>query len=127
MENVLGYVLGCKTCQKVFVVCRPCYRGQKYCSNTCRSSGYALSRKAARQKFEKTIEAKLDHRDRSQRYRQTMKQKSVTDKSSPKIESNVFTPQSSHLKLNQLPQMAYCLHCGKEVWTERRIVHGRSL
>ena len=127
MENVLGYVLGCKTCQKIFVVCRPCYRGQKYCSTVCRSSGYASARKAARQKFEKTIEAKLDHRDRSKRYRQNVKQKSVTDKSSPQIRSNVFTPQSSHLKLNQLPQLAYCLHCGKEVWTERRIVHGRSI
>ena len=127
MKNVLGYVIGCSTCQKIFVVCKPCYRGQKYCSNSCRASGYELSRKVARQKYEKTIEAKLDHRDRSQRYRQSLKQKSVTDKSSPKLKSNVSTLQSSHLKQNQLPQMAYCLHCGKEVWTERRIVHGRPL
>ena len=127
MEGVLGYVVSCKTCHKIFVICKPCFRGQKYCSASCRSAGYSHARKLARQRYEQTIEAKLDHRDRSKRYRDSLKKKNVTDKSSINFGPIVSTSQSTHLELNQLPQLAYCHHCGNEVWTERRIVHGRSI
>ena len=78
MNNLVGLVLSCQCCQKYFVICKSCFRGQKYCSLLCKETGYAFTKKRARDKFESTFEAKLDHADRQARYR---KRKKVTDQS----------------------------------------------
>lgn len=128
MKNVLGYVLQCHCCQSVFVICKSCYRGHKYCSEGCRINGYNLARQKARHKFEKSIEAKLDHRDRSRRYRLSAK-KSVTDKS-----SNISTKHLNlhlHENLQQLldtnQHRGVCISCQQVVFDEGVHIYGGSI
>lgn len=40
-----GHQLACAACNRIFVVCRPCFRGQRYCSREC-----AYRRRARRQR-----------------------------------------------------------------------------
>ena len=78
MNNLVGLVLSCQCCHKYFAICKSCFRGQKYCSVECKHEGYSANQKKARNKFESSFEAKLDHADRQARYRE---RKKVTDKS----------------------------------------------
>ena len=129
MESLLGYVLSCKHCSNVFVICKSCYRGHKYCSKACRKSGYEASRKQAREKYNDSIEAKLDHQDRSRRYRLSL-QKSVTDKTS-KVEVNTINKhlhrenENSLLKIKD--QSGVCTSCGKLVFEEGVHIYGGSV
>ena len=103
-------------------MCKSCYRGHKYCSDPCREAGYARVRREARVRFEKSQEAKLDHCDRSRRYRES--HRGVTDKGSglrPKLLCN--SPEK-HLNLTILPARSACIGCGKEVWNERSLSRG---
>src|SRR4051812_47237615 len=105
MDQVLGYVLSCSTCARTFIICKSCYRGHRYCSEMCRKNGYARLRRKARQKFEKTIEARLDHRDRSQRYRNKLKSGAatvVTDQSSNVTTENINMHAHEKLALIRL-------------------------
>ena len=59
----------CSLCGEQFLVCTSCYRGQRYCSPLCRRVGYANQRKLARLRYAKSLEAKLDHRERNKLFR----------------------------------------------------------
>jgi hypothetical protein len=41
----------CLTCDKLFWICRHCYRGQRYCSCRCREKARRLQRHEAHGKF----------------------------------------------------------------------------
>ena len=45
-SSAQGMNLSCALCQRIFIVCRPCFRGQKYCSQSC--AGQARRRKLKR-------------------------------------------------------------------------------
>lgn len=126
MESLIGYVLSCKCCGKIFVICKHCYRGHKYCTDSCRVEGYELSRKRARNKYNSSLEAKLDHRDRSQRYRLKNK-KSVTDKTSK--ESNTTIDMHSHKAIHQeldelKTQKGICILCQTTIFKEGVHLYG---
>jgi hypothetical protein len=127
MKSLLGFVLSCKCCQKSFVICKSCYRGHCYCSESCREAGYALAKKKARKTYDQSPEAKLDHRDRSQRYRQNLSQKTVTDKGSKNSSLRVSQHLHLHKELQDLPDEGFCIACGKQVWDQRRIYNGGPL
>ena len=59
----------CGYCRTPFVICRPCDRGHVYCGVPCRIAGYALKRRESRARHQKTLEGRLDHRDRQRAYR----------------------------------------------------------
>ena len=59
----------CGFCLGIFSICRPCDRGQLYCSPRCRREGRAVSRRRANRRHQQTDEGRLDHRDRQRRWR----------------------------------------------------------
>ena len=124
MKSLLGFVLSCKCCQKSFVICKSCYRGHCYCSQQCRELGYALAKRKARHVYEQSHEAKLDHRDRSKRYRKNISEKIVTDKGSKISPLRVSQHLHPHEELQNLPEKGFCISCGKQVWDQRRIYDG---
>lgn len=74
MDSV-GLEISCKDCGICFLICRSCFRGQKYCSIQCRKNGYEKRRRIARDKYRNSPEAKEDHRDCQKRYRERLRQK----------------------------------------------------
>lgn len=83
-------IIQCATCVQQFHICRSCFRGHKYCSQDCKVIGYRRCLYKAKEKYESSEEARLDHRDRSRRYRIRKSRKIkliqiVTDKSSENI------------------------------------------
>jgi len=72
----------CRACNAVFVICRPCDRGQRYCSAQCRVPVLREQRRRANRRHQRSPEGRLDHRDRQRQYRQRCAQRRVTDTSS---------------------------------------------
>lgn len=109
-----GHSIYCSYCGSCFFVCSSCYRGHKYCSSKCRSAGYEEKRRLAHHKYNSSLEAKLDHRDRQRIYR------SNSQKS--KILNQFVLDKTSNQSPNQLDedipsQEQYCLVCGcKVIW-----------
>ena len=80
-------------CRAVFCICRHCYRGHKYCSETCRVIARRRQMDEARLRYRRTNEAKLDQRDRQRQWRLRQGQKNtVMDQGSPAEQS--ATPSS---------------------------------
>ena len=126
MNNIVGLVLSCLCCQKYFVICKSCYRGQKYCSTECKNIGYAFNKKKARDKFESSFEAKLDHADRQARYRQ---RKKVTDKSlNLNLKNiNMHSPEIFTEKLNQSDLVKCCISCNRVLFPQGVQIYGGSV
>lgn len=68
MESV-GLELTCKMCEKLFLICRSCYRGHVYCSSSCKIEGKKKTRKEAQHRYEKTLKGKKARSKRQARYR----------------------------------------------------------
>lgn len=64
-----GHDLICPVCGIHFFICASCYRCQKYCSPTCRKTGYSAKQKIVRKKYADTPEARADHCDCNKLYR----------------------------------------------------------
>ena len=53
----------CRGCLELFLVCRSCDRGQRYCSERCRAPARRAQRSAARLRHQRSPEGRADHRD----------------------------------------------------------------
>lgn len=72
-------LLQCRRCQASFLLCRRCYRGQRFCSEKCRAATDRENRRRARQKYRESAEGKQQHRDEEER-RRAKKRGGVGDK-----------------------------------------------
>lgn len=101
-EDVLRLRI-CHGCHAFFWICRPCDRGQRYCSPPCRASARREQRRQANRRHQHSLEGRQDHRDRQREYRKRCVQrrwasgalapKNVTDKSSPVLASPGNMPE----------------------------------
>jgi hypothetical protein len=69
-------------CGVMFFICRPCYRGQAYCSEECRQQCRQQQRQKANRRYQQDPEVRQDHRDRMREYRKQLRAIRVTDQSS---------------------------------------------
>ena len=69
-------------CQTVFWICSHCDRGQRYCSPACRTETRRQQHRAANRRHQRSLEGRLDHRDRQRAYRQRHLPLVVTDQGS---------------------------------------------
>jgi hypothetical protein len=69
-------------CGVMFFICRPCYRGQAYCSDKCRRAARRQQRQKANRRYQQDPEVRQDHRDRQREYRRRRRVSRVTDQSS---------------------------------------------
>ena len=78
-----GTHLSCKSCDGIFVVCRLCYRGQVYCSVTCRRRARRLKQRGYARTYAASTEAMALGRARQKRYRERMRRDTVTEHARP--------------------------------------------
>jgi hypothetical protein len=74
-------------CQALFWICSHCDRGQSYCSQACRGEARRRQHRAANQRYQRSPEGQLDHRDRQRAYRERRAATRVTDPSSLSVVS----------------------------------------
>jgi len=86
-----GFSVTCNFCQKVFYICKSCYRGHKYCSYRCRRKGYLIKQKVAQAKYQKTFKGRMKHALRQKKYRLKKLKQKVTYKTHEKAEIKVNT------------------------------------
>jgi hypothetical protein len=65
----------CVFCHALFVICRSCDRGQRYCNGWCRFSAWREQRRQANRRHQRSPEGRADHRDRQQAYRKRCAQR----------------------------------------------------
>jgi hypothetical protein len=110
-------------CGALFWICRRCDRGQQYCSERCRLKARREQRRAANVRHQRSLEGKLDHRDRQRAYRQRLARARVTDQASQdpyaraKISAPLFTPpvttREHKNRLSLSDGLPYCMICGR--------------
>jgi hypothetical protein len=66
-------------CHVVFMVCGPCDRGQRYCSEPCRAGARQRHRREANRRYQKTVAGRETHRCRQRAYRERQAEARVTD------------------------------------------------
>jgi len=83
-----------RDCGILFWICRPCDRGQQYCSDPCRSRARLQQRRRANARHQQSPEGRLDHRDRQRAYRLRCAGPRVTDQGStpPSFARNIPSP-----------------------------------
>jgi hypothetical protein len=59
----------CGSCREMFVICRSCDRGHRYCSRECSGRARAASLRRARRRHRHSPEGRADHRDAERRRR----------------------------------------------------------
>ena len=76
---VKGRAFTCRWCGTEAIVCRPCDRGQQYCTEACRQSGRRASQRRAQKNFAQTSAGRHGNARRQAEFRQ----RSRTQKKSP--------------------------------------------
>lgn len=108
---VLGQILNCPVCRRNFNICHACYRGQKYCSQTCRVQAVRVQRGKANSRYQATDLGKRKHRLRQNTYRQR-KQRNVTHGSSTSVDDRVEPPVEDVVsEPDRTPKAQYCMAC----------------
>jgi hypothetical protein len=119
----------CRACNAVFVICRSCDRGQRYCRPACRVAALREQRRRANRRHQHSPEGRLDHRDRQRAYRKRCAQRRVTDTSSVALTSpgNISTwPRKSEKAGVPLSFRVSLLGCRVAFdWREREGEHPR--
>ena len=84
-KAVLWRTVRCRRaeCGTVFSLCGSCYRGQTYCEDHCRATAQRHQRRHATARHQRSLEGRLDHRDRQRAYRARRRLRCVTDAPSP--------------------------------------------
>jgi hypothetical protein len=65
----------CVLCHALFVICRSCDRGQRYCNGGCRFSAWREQRRQANRRHQRSPGGRADHRDRQRAYRKRCAQR----------------------------------------------------
>ena len=109
-----------RECGSVFWIHRRCDRGHCYCSDRCRQKARREQRRAANLRYRKTLEARLDQRDRQRAYRRRLAKHSVMDQGSPEVLS------SSKIVSPVLTPPVAALQCGKSK-PKTRMIHDHGV
>jgi hypothetical protein len=65
----------CVLCHALFLICRSCDRGQRYCNRWCRFSAWREQRRQANRRHQRSPEGRADHCDRQRAYRKRCAQR----------------------------------------------------
>ena len=69
LSEIPAFQLACRSCNIIFFVCRPCWRGHAYCSRACAQSGRLASLRKAQQKVLSTPLGRERNRIRQKEFR----------------------------------------------------------
>ena len=117
-------------CQATFWICSHCDRGQRYCSPACRAEVRCQQRRAANLRHQRSLEGRLDHRDRQRAYRQRHVPARVTDQGSLSVISpapfgcgETITPPVVVRLPDELPGGLEKLEKRPDLWLRCSICH----
>ncbi len=96
----LGQFCSKPECRKLFWICRPCYRGQRYCSEACRVETRLKQRTEYNRRHQQSEEGRLDHCDRQKAYRQRQHELREQEKQEKSVTDQGRFIESSSVKLN---------------------------
>ncbi|MBF0433372.1 MAG: hypothetical protein HQK83_18995 [Fibrobacteria bacterium] len=92
----------CRWCQKIFFLCRSCWRGQAYCGDECRRAGKLKLHREAQRRYRQSEKGKKAHRlaeDRRRKRRNEKKnnenEKKLDDLSSTSESNELILPPSN--------------------------------
>lgn len=106
-------------CRAMFFICRPCYRGQVYCSEACRSVSRREQRKKANRRYQQDAEVRQDHRDRMRERRNRDRGTCVIDQSSA-LDYSSGSICALQAAIGKKPPATEALHEErKRLWPER--------
>lgn len=113
-EEVLLRQRQCRSepCGAVFYLCRPCDRGQRYCSARCRERSRRQQRRAANRRHQRSDEGRLDHRDRQREYRLRLVRR-VTDQGSDGGACSSTLGRLSEWSFEAEAGEVFCRRCGR--------------
>lgn len=107
----------CRWCNIGFCVCQCCWRGQAYCSDTCRRDGYRKSHRKAQQRYRQTEKGKKAHRlaENRRRYRKTSPASKNMDDDTSNHPLNVQIRKAREENLAKLHRnfIKCCHFCGR--------------
>lgn len=98
-----GVAVACRCCGSEVRICRRCWRGQRYCSDSCRATAKVSSHRHRQRKYARTPAGRESQRWRSQRHR---RKKTATDATTPPSDSGVLPPMNHRTG---------CICCGGKV------------
>ena len=110
----------------MFLVCRSCDRGHRYCSEGCREVARRVQKRAARRRHQQSPEGRADHRDHQRALRR--RQRAVMDHPSGEEAEMAMLPAVGLAVSNELdeketkgellffwsPLEPCCRFCGRE-------------
>ena len=120
----IGIRIKCLNCREFFVVCPPCYRGHKYCSDGCSREGRRRGKMRADRDYRSTARGREKRRFSQNRYRKRLKLKgtsekskikNVNDQSSPQTSQDVSKKPKDFVFVPKLPSQMSCMKCGIDV------------
>lgn len=122
MSNLPLKAIYCRNCDKLFHLCRSCWRGHAYCSAECRDTARKRSRRRAQRVYRQTQKGKENHRLGEKRRRAKKKSKTVDDQSSTHSSSSdnasptpSLTEQNPAQEYNKQPCCHFCGAVGEVV------------
>ena len=65
----IGTLLLCPYCSRTFSVCKPCFRGRKYCSSPCSHRARKESLQRAAERYRQSEQGAIANRERQRRFR----------------------------------------------------------
>lgn len=106
----------CDLCGTPCYLCSWCDRGQRYCSDLCRSSARGRSLREAGARYQKTPRGRLKHARRQARYRarRSSRNKKVTHQGCPadSLGAKVQVWRKKHSKSRSQGPYLVCIECG---------------
>ena len=106
-------------CRSVFWICECCDRGQRYCGVECRRQARLDQHRAANRRHQRSVEGRLDHRDRQRVYRCRQLLRRVTDQGSQSVPCGspseggkaITTPAVARLRVRPHDRGRFWLRC----------------
>lgn len=72
LEDKEGVSFCCQHCGQEVVICRSCWRNQKYCSSQCSKQAYLLRHRKNQKKYNESDKGRESHKERQRRYRENL-------------------------------------------------------
>ena len=118
---MLGFKILCACCGSYFVVCKDCYRGQVYCCDECRISGYREKNRIRQENYRKEHheDIKVKHCEEERERRRRIKQGEVQNRKPSKIVKNciclLMMIESLFKNFNPKTNKGKCAECECEI------------
>ena len=111
-SDVLLIELECNHCKLRFNICRKCYRGHVYCSNSCRRQAQLKARRKVQSRYRTSDKGRATHRcyEKMQRMSKTNKTMADTSTNTPPLRVILYPTVQ-----NTKPRCNFCGVYGKIV------------